>query len=81
MSLKIHFLHSHLDFFANNLGDESDEHGERFHQEIKQMESRYQGYWNEAMMGDFCWFLVRETDNNAKRKKKIVIKTFLVYNE
>lgn len=35
MSLKIHFLHSHLDFFPENLGDVSDEHGERFHQEIK----------------------------------------------
>jgi len=28
MSLKIHFLHSHLDFFPSNLGDFSDEHGE-----------------------------------------------------
>jgi len=34
MSLKIHFLHSHLDFFPSNLGDFSDEHGERFHQDI-----------------------------------------------
>jgi hypothetical protein len=31
MSLKIHFLHSHLDFFPQNLGAVSDEHGERFH--------------------------------------------------
>ena len=31
MSLKIHFLHSHLNFFAPNLGAVSDEHGERFH--------------------------------------------------
>ncbi|UYV81453.1 hypothetical protein LAZ67_20001237 [Cordylochernes scorpioides] len=28
MSLKIHFLHSHLDFFPDNLGAVSDEHGE-----------------------------------------------------
>ncbi|UYV62953.1 hypothetical protein LAZ67_2002608 [Cordylochernes scorpioides] len=27
MSLKIHFLHSHLDFFPDNLGAVSDEHG------------------------------------------------------
>ncbi|UYV75034.1 hypothetical protein LAZ67_12002195 [Cordylochernes scorpioides] len=32
MSLKIHFLHSHLDFFPDNLGAVIDEHGERFHQ-------------------------------------------------
>lgn len=28
MSLKMHFLHSHLDFFPPNLGAVSDEHGE-----------------------------------------------------
>jgi hypothetical protein len=31
MSLKVHFLHSHLDFFPENLGVMSDEHRERFH--------------------------------------------------
>ncbi|UYV75022.1 hypothetical protein LAZ67_12002126 [Cordylochernes scorpioides] len=30
MSLKIHFRHSHLNFFPDNLGAVSDEHGERF---------------------------------------------------
>jgi len=34
MSLKIHFLYSHLDFFPDNLGAVSDEHGEHFHQDI-----------------------------------------------
>ncbi|UYV84991.1 hypothetical protein LAZ67_X004186 [Cordylochernes scorpioides] len=42
MSLKIHFLHSPLDFFPDNLGAVSDEHGERFHQDISSMEKRYQ---------------------------------------
>jgi hypothetical protein len=32
MSLKMHFLDSHLDFFRQNLGNVSDEHGERLHQ-------------------------------------------------
>ena len=40
-SLKIHFLHSHLNFFPPNLRAVSDEHGERFHQDIKKMESNY----------------------------------------
>ena len=62
MSLKMHFLHSHLDFFPPNLGEVSDEHGERFHQDIKVMESRYQGKFNPNMMGDYCWFMQRETD-------------------
>jgi hypothetical protein len=42
-SLKIHFLHSRLDFFPQNLGAVSDEHGERFHQVIAVMEKRFQG--------------------------------------
>lgn len=31
MSLKLTFRRSHLDFFRENLGDVSEEHGERFH--------------------------------------------------
>ena len=31
---KMHFLHSHLEFFPTNLGDLSDEHGDRFHQDV-----------------------------------------------
>ena len=42
MSLKIHFLHSHLDFFPENCGEVSDEHGERFHEDISSKEKRYQ---------------------------------------
>jgi hypothetical protein len=37
MSLKIHFLNSHLEFFPENLGALSEEQGERFHQDIKEM--------------------------------------------
>ena len=32
----------------------SDEHGERFHQDISVMEKRYQGRWNESMLADYC---------------------------
>ena len=60
MSLKIHFFHSHLNFFPPNLGAVSDEHGERFHQDITKMESNYQGKWNPGIMGDFCWMLLRD---------------------
>ena len=70
MSLKMHFLHSHLDFFPPNLGDVSDEHGERFHQDIKTMESRYQGKFNPTMMGDYCWFLQKETNVQYKCRSK-----------
>ncbi|GBN16426.1 hypothetical protein AVEN_126509-1 [Araneus ventricosus] len=38
MSLKVHFLHLHLDFSPEKLGAVSDEHRERFHQDIAQFE-------------------------------------------
>lgn len=43
MSIKMHYLHSHLDFFRPNMGDVSEEHGERFHQDILTMANRYTG--------------------------------------
>ncbi|GBO33464.1 hypothetical protein AVEN_123576-1 [Araneus ventricosus] len=38
MSLKVHFLDSHLNYFSENLGAVSEEQGEIFHQDIKEME-------------------------------------------
>lgn len=74
MSLKLHFLDSHLDSFPDNLGDVSDEQRERFHQDIASMERRYQGRWDESMMGDYCWFLTRDIRNyNYKRKSKFAL--------
>lgn len=60
MSIKLHYLHSHLDAFPDNLGDYSEEQGERFHQDIKTMEERYQGRWDHHMMADYCWTLQRD---------------------
>jgi len=34
---EIYCLESHLNFFPENLGEVSDEHGERFHQDIMTM--------------------------------------------
>ena len=42
-SLEVYFLHGHLDYFSQNLGDMNEEHGEHFHPDIKNMETRYQG--------------------------------------
>jgi len=38
MSLKVHFLHSYLDYFPENLEDLSEEQRERSHQDMKEME-------------------------------------------
>ena len=54
--------------FPDNLGDVSDEQGERFHQDISVIETRYQGKLNDRMMGDYCWYLQRESDAPHKRK-------------
>ena len=43
MSIKLHFLKNHLEYFPENLGDISEERGERFHQDIRVMEEHYQG--------------------------------------
>ena len=60
MSIKLHFLHSHLANFPENLGDVSDEQGERFHQDLKIMEERYQGRWDVNMMADYYWSIKRD---------------------
>ena len=75
MSLKMHFLHSHLDFFPANLravSDEhvSDEHCKRFHQQISIMRNRYQGNFNPNMIGSYCWFLQTETSSFKQQKKE-----------
>ncbi|KAJ4428633.1 hypothetical protein ANN_24678 [Periplaneta americana] len=71
MSLKINFLHSHLDFFPPSCGVFSDEHGGRFHHDISVMEQRYQGRWNETMLAYYCWSLSRDgPELTYKRKAK-----------
>jgi hypothetical protein len=60
ISLKIHFFHSHLNFFPESCGAVSDEYRERFHQDISSMEKRYQEKWNCALHNDCCWTLARD---------------------
>ena len=64
MLLKLHLLHSHLSFFSVN-GDVCDENGERFHQSIATMESRYKGKWSPAVLADYCWNLQRDEPDAA----------------
>ncbi|CAG9834269.1 unnamed protein product [Diabrotica balteata] len=69
MIIKVHYLHSHLDYFPANLGDVSEEQGERFHQDIKEMERRYQGRWNVNMIADYCWMLKRDDPQRVHSRK------------
>jgi len=75
MFLKTYMLHSHLDLFPDNCGIVSDEHGERFHQEIAAAEKRYQGKWSTSILGDCCWTIARNAPEylhkrQAKRSRK-----------
>ena len=82
VSLKIHFLHSHLDFFPVKCGAVSDEHRERFHQDISSMEKKYQGKWNCAMLADYCWTSASDAPpvgykrGKKKKKKKKTVQMF-----
>lgn len=68
LSYKFHFLNAHLDHFPDNLGAFSEEHGERFHQDMKTIEFRYQGKWSCAMLADYCWSIKAERVAETKRK-------------
>ena len=65
MSVKIHFLSSHLDFLLENCGSVNDEYGERFHQDIAAMESRYKGKWSPSMLANYCWTLMCDSPNST----------------
>ena len=69
MSLKIHFLESHVDFFPENLGKFSDENGERFHQDIMFTEKRNQGKQTSSRLADYCWKLKRDVPDVKYRRK------------
>jgi hypothetical protein len=73
MSLKVHFLDSHLDFFPENLGAVSDEHRERFHQDIYNMEKRYQGKWSLSMLANYCWTLKRDVLQVTHSRKSTTV--------
>ena len=69
MSLKLHFLSCHIIFFPDNLEVVSEGAGERFHQDIQTMETRYQGFWNTSIMVDHCWTLYRDIPENIHKRK------------
>ena len=70
MSLKVHILDAHLDKFKKNTGAYSEEQGGRFHQHILDFGCRYQGQYNENMMEDYIWGLIRESDLQYSRKSR-----------
>ena len=69
MNIKLRYFFCNLDHFPENFGDTSVEQGERFHQDIKVMEERYQGQWDTHMTTDYWWCLMQDCfEKNYKRK-------------
>jgi len=64
MSIKLHFVYRHLHNFPENLDDVGDKQGERFHQNLKAMEERYQMRWDVNVMANYCWGIKRESPRN-----------------
>jgi hypothetical protein len=73
MSLKIHFLDSHLYYFTDSLGAVCDEHGERFHEGISVLEKRYQGQSGARMVSDYCWTMKRDVSDAKHRRKSTTL--------
>ncbi len=71
MTVKLHFLNSHLEYFPDNCGDFSEEQGERFHQDIRVIEERYQGRWDINMLADYCWCLKRDAPKTVHKRKSL----------
>lgn len=66
MSLRMRFLHSHLDFSTTNVDDTSDEHEKEFNQDISSMERGYQGHWNPNMMYN-CYCFLQQSASDFQR--------------
>ena len=72
-NMKAHGVICHSNFtlwiliFIFSLCDVSDEHDERFHQEISEIESRYKGKPSPSLLADYCWTLVRYSKSSHRR--------------
>ena len=60
-------------FTPENLDEVSDEHGERFHQDLMAMEKSYQGKWTWSMLADYFWTVKRVylTPNTGESHKTV----------
>jgi len=75
MSLKVHYLDAHIDFFQENNGAMSDEQGERVHQDLAEVVRRFQSSTNDAMLAEYCWGLTRSPKSPFyKRQSKLTKK-------
>ena len=49
-------------------GTMSNEQGEKFHQDMRQMKKRYSGILRPVMMAEYCWSLKRDNPEAADKR-------------
>ncbi|GBN34858.1 hypothetical protein AVEN_254848-1 [Araneus ventricosus] len=52
----------------------SEKQGERFHQDVRNIERRYQGRWDIDLLADYCWMLRRETEDGKRKRVRRRVK-------
>ena len=76
MSVKLHFLWSHLDYFPKICVDLNEEQCEHFHQDICIMEKYNQGQWDVDFLADYYWCFKRD-EVAAKYRGKSLKRPFI----
>ena len=71
MSVKMHFLWFHVDYFPENRGNFSEEQGQHFHQGISDMEKHYQARWDVNFLADYFWCLKRDVESAQHKRKSL----------
>ena len=69
ISIKLYFLHSHLDEFPSNPVAVTDKQGEQLHQYLMTMEHRCQGRWDRNMMADYYWSIMRDCPEKVYKRR------------
>ena len=74
MSLKMHFLHSHLDSLHVSCVAKRDAQGVPSYQDISKMENTYKGKRSAPIFVDYCWKLKKNAlEIQYKRQAKMVL--------
>ncbi|GBL94378.1 hypothetical protein AVEN_7352-1 [Araneus ventricosus] len=52
----------------------SEEQGERFHKDVRDIERRHQERWDVNMLADYCWMLRPETEDSMRKRARRGVK-------
>ena len=49
----------------------SDEHNEKFHQNILQIEKKYSSKWSSSVLADYCWRMTSHGENKEPKEEDV----------